>query len=67
MIRTRLGAERYNNRMSKIYEDAKRLERERLVRGEMPNPGLTSPEEARKYGWEIKGREVKKIEGGLYV
>jgi hypothetical protein len=47
--------------MSKIWESARRLERERLERGEMPNPSLTSPEDARKYGWEITGREVKRL------
>jgi len=61
-IKTRLGAIRYNNRMEKIMEDCRRLERERLERGEMPNPSLTDPETARKYGWEITGREVKKLQ-----
>lgn len=60
-IRTRLGAQRYNNRMEKIFENARRLERERLERGEMPNPSLTSPEDAAKYGWKIVGREVTKL------
>lgn len=60
-IKTRLGAERYNNRMAKIFDDAKRLERERLARGEVPNPNLTSPEDALKYGWRIVGREVSRI------
>lgn len=40
-MRTRLGAQRYNNRMDKIWEGARRLERERLARGEKPNPNLT--------------------------
>jgi hypothetical protein len=60
-IKTRLGAERYNNRMAKIYTDAKQLERERLEHGEMPNPSLTSPEDALKYGWKIAGREVVRV------
>jgi hypothetical protein len=51
-------AERYNDRMEAILDTAKRLECERLKRGEMPNPGLTSPEKARKYGWKITGREM---------
>jgi hypothetical protein len=45
----------------KIYEDARKLERERLERGESPNPNLTSPEEALKYGWVINGREVRRL------
>jgi hypothetical protein len=61
MANYKTGAERYNDRARKIFEDAKRLERERLERGEMPNPSLTSPEDARKYGWNIVGREVTKI------
>lgn len=56
------GAERRNKRMSKIFDKAHELEKQRLEDGEMPNPSLTSPEEARKYGWEIKGRKVWKIE-----
>jgi hypothetical protein len=36
MIKTQLGAQRYNNRMTRIMEDARQLERERLQRGEMP-------------------------------
>jgi hypothetical protein len=49
MANHKSGAERYNDRMAKIWEDAKRLERERLKRGEKPNSNLTSPEEAQKY------------------
>lgn len=66
MIKTRLGAQRYNNRMAKLFDDARQLERERLERGDMPNPSLTSPEEALKYGWEIQGREVKALENNRY-
>jgi hypothetical protein len=51
-------AERYNNRMHAIFAGAKRLERERLERGEKPNPSLTDPETALRYGWKIVGREV---------
>lgn len=58
---TTTGAQRANNRMDKIFSNAKKLEQERLIRGEMPNPSLTSPEEAAKYGWNIKGREVTKL------
>lgn len=65
MANYKSGAERYNDRMSKIFENAKRLEKERLERGEMPNPGLTSPEIGRKYGWEITGREVKPLPKSL--
>jgi hypothetical protein len=49
MANHKSGAERYNDRMAKTWEDAKRLERERLKRGEEPNFNLTSPEEAQKY------------------
>jgi hypothetical protein len=66
MIKAQLGAQRYNDRMTRIMEDARQLERERLQRGEMPNPSLTSPEEALKYGWEINGREVKALEKHRY-
>lgn len=48
----------YNDRMRKIWDDCRKLERERLERGEMPNPNLTSPEDALKYGWIISGRNV---------
>lgn len=61
MANYKSGAERYNDRMAKLFENCRRLERENLERGAMPNPSLTSPEEARKYGWEITGREVKRI------
>lgn len=54
-IRTRLGAQRYNDRMGKLVAGCRKLEHERLERGEMPNPALTSPEVARQYGWEIVG------------
>jgi hypothetical protein len=60
-IKTRLGAERYNNRMDKILENTRRLERERLERGQMPNPSLTDPETARQYGWHMVGREVTQM------
>ena len=40
-IKTRLGAIRYNNRMEKIWENARRIEADRLKRGEEPNPNLT--------------------------
>jgi len=53
--------------MDKIVAEARRLEHERLERGEEPNPSLTSPEEARKYGWEITGREVKKLQAPEYL
>ena len=61
MANYKRAAERYNDRMAKLFEHCKQLEHERLERGEMPNPNLTSPDEARKYGWEIAGREVKKL------
>ena len=61
MRRQKTKSERYNDRMAKIYEDCRQLERERLERGEMPNPNLTDPETARRYGWEIVGRDVKKL------
>ena len=50
-ITTSLGAQRYNNKMDRAFADAKRIEQERLRAGEEPNPNLTSPEEAKKYGW----------------
>lgn len=61
MANYKSGAQRYNDRMDKIMENARRIERERLEGGHEPNPSLTSPEEGRKYGWEIKGREVRKV------
>lgn len=61
MANHKRSSERYNDRMSKLYENARRIERERLERGEMPNPSLTSPDDARKYGWEIVGRKVTRI------
>ena len=61
-IKTRLGAQRYNNRMENLMQRCRQLEHERLERGEMPNPSLTSPETARKYGWEMVGREVRPIQ-----
>lgn len=62
MANYKSGAERYNNRMQKIWDNARCLERQRLERGEPPNPNLTSPEDARRYGWEIVGGEVKKLQ-----
>lgn len=41
--KTRTSAERYNRRMAKIWENARRLEAERIARGEEPNPNLTAP------------------------
>jgi hypothetical protein len=67
MANHKSGAERHNDRMDKIVAEARRLEHERLERGEEPNPSLTSPEEARKYGWEITGREVKKLQAPEYL
>jgi hypothetical protein len=46
--------------MGRIFENAHKLERERLEQGEEPNPSLTSPGEALKYGWIVTGRDVKK-------
>lgn len=60
MANYKTGAQRYNDRMEKIFSNAHRMEKERLERGEMPNPSLTSPEEGKKHGWIIKGREVSK-------
>lgn len=60
MANHKSGSERYNDRMHKIYEDARRLEQKRLEQGEMPNPSLTSPEDALRYGWIIDGREVRR-------
>jgi hypothetical protein len=42
MANYKTGAERYNDRMSKIWETARKIERERLARGEAPNPSLTN-------------------------
>ena len=47
--------------MDRVFSEAKKLEQERLKQGKEPNPSLTSPEEAKKYGWEINGRDVKRI------
>lgn len=55
------ASQRYNNKLHKIFADAHKLEQERLKAGEEPNPSLTSPEEAKRYGWLIKGREVTKL------
>jgi hypothetical protein len=62
MANYKSGAERYNDRMDKIWDTAKRLERERLERGEIPNPSLTDPETALKYGWKMEGRTVTRLE-----
>ena len=40
-FKTRTGAQRYNNRQDKIFDRARKLEKERLARGEKPNPNLT--------------------------
>lgn len=61
MANYKSGAQRHNDMMDRIFDKARKLEKERLEKGEEPNPSLTSPEVAKKYGWEIKGREVKKI------
>jgi hypothetical protein len=60
MGHTKTASERYNDRVSKIMAECRRIERERLEQGLMPNPSLTDPETARKYGWEMEGREVKR-------
>lgn len=39
--KTRTSAERYNARMGRIYDNCKRIEAERIARGEEPNPNLT--------------------------
>jgi hypothetical protein len=62
MANYKTGSQRYNDRMDKIMADARRIERERLARGEKPNPNLTSPEEARQYGWNIRGRDVTRLD-----
>ena len=59
--RRKTASERYNERMHKLFEQARRLEHERLERGEMPNPSLTDPETALRYGWVITGRDVKRV------
>jgi hypothetical protein len=43
------------------WERIERLEHERLTQGERPNLNLTSPEEARKYGWVVTGDKVIKV------
>jgi hypothetical protein len=60
MANYKTGSERYNDRVDKMMADCRRIERERLERGEMPNPSLTDPETALKYGWVMVGREVKR-------
>lgn len=60
MANYKTGAQRYNDRIDKIFNEARRLEKERLARGEKPNPSLTSPEEGMRHGWLIKGRNVSK-------
>jgi len=62
MANYKTGAQRYNDRMDRIFSNAKNLEKKRLSEGKKPNPSLTSPEEALKHGWIIKGRDVKKRE-----
>ena len=45
MIKTALGAQRYNNRMDKIFENAKRLnERNDFIKFLGANPDLTLDE-----------------------
>ena len=61
MANYKRASERYNDRVTKLMAHCRRLEHERLERGEMPNPSLTSPEDARKYGWEIDGRNVTRM------
>ncbi len=39
--KTRTSAERHNRRMEKIWDTARRLESERIAKGEPPNPNLT--------------------------
>jgi hypothetical protein len=42
--------------MSKIWETARKIERERLARGEAPNPNLTNPMDLFVAEWErIRG------------
>ena len=60
MANYKRAAERHNDRMERIYAEARQLEHERLERGEEPNPSLTSPEDALKYGWVIIGRQVRR-------
>lgn len=40
--KTRTSARRYNDRMEKIWSNARRIEAERITRGERPNPNLTT-------------------------
>lgn len=42
-------------------DEAREVQRECEERGEMPNPNLTSPETAARYGWKITGRDVTKL------
>lgn len=39
--KTRTSAQRYNSRMERIWREARRIEKERVARGEKPNPNLT--------------------------
>lgn len=55
MANPKSGTERYNDRMRKLSEDCNRIERESLKLGGTPNLNLTSPEEAKNYGWKLTG------------
>ena len=36
-----MNAQRYNARMDRIFEGARKIERERIESGHLPNPNLT--------------------------
>lgn len=39
--RTMTGSQRHNAKMSKLFENCKAIERQRIADGELPNPNLT--------------------------
>lgn len=49
MANYKTGAQRYNDRMDKIFATARQTERERLARGEEHNPNLSSKQQCGHY------------------
>lgn len=54
------GAQRHNARMDKIWEAARAIERERIARGEEPNPNLTPMTAEEKIFWAKRREERQK-------
>ncbi len=47
MANYKTGAQRYNDRMDKIMQNARKIEDERIAGGKRPNPNLTSSDDPR--------------------